>query len=75
MMNFTLTNFAEHAEKFSHDSANRYLAGDEIRPHIAWENVKDQVVPTPYGFIIFDDTIIDKNFSKDIELVRHKCIG
>jgi hypothetical protein len=74
-INYTLTNFADHAEKFSHDAANRYLAGDEIRPHIVWENVKGQVVPTPYGFIVFDDTVIDKNFSREIELVRHQYSG
>ena len=69
-INYTLTNFAEHAEKFSHDAANRYLAGDEIRPRLVWENVKDQVIQTPYGFLVFDDTVIDKNFSRNIELVR-----
>ena len=27
-INYTLTNYADHTEKFSHDMANRYLAGD-----------------------------------------------
>lgn len=74
-INYTLTNFAEHAEKFSHDAANRYLAGDEIRPRLVWENVKGQVVQTPYGFLVFDDTVIDKNFSRSIELVRSQYSG
>lgn len=74
-INYTLTNFAEHAEKFSHDAANRYLAGDEIRPRLVWENVKAQVVQTSYGFLVFDDTVIDKNFSKNIELVRSQYSG
>jgi hypothetical protein len=74
-INYTLTNFAEHAEKFSHDAANRYLAGDEIRPRIVWENVRGQVVSSPYGFIVFDDTMVDKNFSRNIELVRHQYSG
>jgi hypothetical protein len=74
-INYTLTNFAEHAEKFSHDAANRYLAGDEIRPRLVWENVKGQVVQTPYGFLVFDDTVIDKNFSRNIELVRNQYSG
>lgn len=74
-INYTLTNFAEHAEKFSHDAANRYLAGDEIRPRLVWENVKSQVIQTPYGFLVFDDTVIDKNFSKNIELVRSQYSG
>jgi hypothetical protein len=74
-INYTLTNFAEHSEKFSHDAVNRYLAGDEIRPRLVWENVKGQVVLTPYGFLVFDDTVIDKNFSKNIELVRSQYSG
>ena len=74
-INYTLTNYAEHTEKFSHDMANRYLAGDEIRPRMVWENVQSQVIPTPYGFIVFDDTVIDKNFSHDIELVRRQYSG
>ena len=43
-INYTLTNFAEHTEQFSHDAANRYLAGDQVRPHLVWENVQSQVV-------------------------------
>jgi len=74
-INYTLTNFADHAEKFSHDAANRYLAGDEIRPRLVWENVKGQVIQTTYGFLVFDDTVIDKNFSKNIELVRSQYSG
>jgi len=27
-INYTLTNFAEHSEKFSHDALNRYLQGE-----------------------------------------------
>jgi len=66
-INYTLTNYAEHTDKFSHDMANRYLAGDEVRPRLVWENVNTQVVQTPYGFLVFDDTVADKNFSRKIE--------
>jgi hypothetical protein len=74
-INYTLTNFAEHAEKFSHDTVNRYLAGDQITPHLVWENVKSQVEQTPEGFVVFDDTVIDKDFSRAIELVRQQYSG
>jgi len=74
-INYTLTNYAEHTEKFSHDMANRYLAGDEIRPRLAWENVREQVVLSQYGFIVFDDTVIDKDYSRHIELVRRQYSG
>jgi hypothetical protein len=74
-INYTLTNYAEHTEKFSHDMATRYLLEDEIRPRLVWENIKDEVRPTPYGFLVFDDTVVDKNFSKRIELVRRQYSG
>jgi len=74
-INYTLTYFAEHSEKFSHDAVNRYLAGDQIRPRLVWENVKDQVVQTPEGYVIFDDTVADKNHSFKIELVRRQYSG
>jgi len=31
-INYTLTNFADHTEKFSHDAINRYLAGEKSPP-------------------------------------------
>lgn len=74
-INYTLTNYADHTQKFSHDMANRYLAGDEIRPRLAWENVREQVVLSQYGFIVFDDTVIDKDYSRHIELVRRQYSG
>jgi hypothetical protein len=74
-INYTLTNFAEHTEEFSHDAVNRYLAGDQIRPRLVWENVKAQVVQTPEGYVVFDDTVADKDFSSKIELVRRQYSG
>jgi len=74
-INYTLTNFAEHVEKFSHDSVNRFLAGDQIRPNLVWENVKGHIAQTPEGYLVFDDTVADKNFSHKIELVRRQYSG
>jgi hypothetical protein len=48
-INYTLTHFAEHTERFSHDTINRYLRGDRITPRLVWDNVRTQVVPTPRG--------------------------
>jgi hypothetical protein len=74
-INYTLTNFANHTEKFSHDAINRYLAGEKINPHLVWENVKGQVQQSPKGYLVFDDTIVDKNFSFKMELVRRQWSG
>jgi hypothetical protein len=74
-INYTLTNFADHCEKFSHDAINRYLRGERITPRLLWENVQGQVVPTKRGSLVFDDTVLDKNYSQQIELVRYQYSG
>jgi len=74
-INYTLTNFADHCERFSHDAINRYLRGDRIIPRLVWENVAEQVVATPQGYLVFDDTVLDKNASFAIELVRRQYSG
>src|SRR5713101_2935090 len=74
-INYTLTNFADHCEQFSHDAINRYLRGERITPRLVWENVRGQVVPTPRGYVLFDDTVLDKNYSFAIELVRSQYSG
>lgn len=74
-INYTLTNFADHSEKFSHDALNRYMAGERLSPKLIWENVKGQVIQTPQGFLVFDDTVSDKNHSHAIELVRRQYSG
>lgn len=74
-INYTLTHFAEHAEAFSHDAINRYLAGERITPRLVWENVREDVVQTAEGYVVFDDTVADKNYSHRIELVRRQYSG
>jgi hypothetical protein len=74
-INYTLTNFADHTEKFSHDAINRYLAGEKITPHLVWENVKGQVEQIADGYLVFDDTVVDKNFSFKMDLVRRQWSG
>ena len=70
-----MTYFADHCEQFSHDLSNRYLRGDKITPRLVWENVQPQVVRTPKGYLVFDDTVADKNYAQQIELVRHQWSG
>jgi hypothetical protein len=74
-INYTLTNFADHCEQCSHDAINRYLRGEQITPRLVWEHVRGQVVRTPCGSVLFDDTVLDKNYSFAIELVRHQYSG
>lgn len=40
-----------------------------------WEHVKGDVVQSPNGCLIFDDSILDKNHSRKIELVKLQYSG
>ena len=74
-INYTLTNFADHCESFSHDAINRYLRGERITLRLVWDNVRGQVVATAQGYVVFDDTVLDKNTSFAIERVRRQYSG
>ncbi len=74
-INYTLTNFAEHSSKFSHDQLNRLLRDDKLTPRLVWEQTKEQLVAAPDAYLIFDDTVADKNHSRSIELVRRQWSG
>ncbi len=74
-INYTLTNFADHCERLSHDAINRYLRGARITPRLIWDNVRAQLLLTERGYVIFDDTVLDKNYSHAIELVRRQYSG
>lgn len=74
-INYTLTYFAEHSDKYSHDEVNRYLRNDKLTPHLVWEQARGEIVLSAAGFLLFDDTVVDKNYSFAIELVRRQYSG
>ncbi|EIC30093.1 MULTISPECIES: IS701 family transposase [Methylomicrobium] len=74
-INYTLTYFADHHDTFSHDAINRYLRRERMTPRLIWDNVRDDIVPTLTGYLLFDDTVLDKDYSRQIELVRCQYSG
>jgi hypothetical protein len=74
-INYTLTNKAFHSLKFSHDQLNRYLRDDKLTPSMVWEQTRGRIITSPNGYLIFDDTVADKNYSTAIELVRRQWSG
>ena len=59
-------------EKVSHDQINRYLKNIDLDTEILWQNVSKEIVTTEDGYLIFDDTVINKKYSEKIELVRRQ---
>jgi len=42
-VNYTLTNLADHLQRWSHDTIKRYLRGESLSPRRLWENVREVV--------------------------------
>ncbi len=71
-INYTLTNFADYTDTFSHDAVNRYLKGEKLTPRLVRDNVKGQLEESLKGYLLFDDTVIDKRHSFATELVQRQ---
>ncbi|NEP85201.1 MAG: hypothetical protein F6K39_48220 [Okeania sp. SIO3B3] len=55
---------ANHLQKISHDRINRYLKNLELGTEVLWENVKEEIETTRDGYLIFDDTVMNKKYSR-----------
>ncbi len=69
-VNYTLTYFADHAQKWSHDTIGRYLRSETITPRLVWDNLKQQVQPHANAYLLFDDTVLDKNHSPKLDPLK-----
>lgn len=74
-INYTITNLAEHLENISHDQINYYLKKEKLTPRLLWDNVKDVIMADDNGYVIFDDSVLDKRYSEKIEIVRRQYSG
>jgi hypothetical protein len=66
---------ADHLEATTHDQINRYLRREKLTSRFLWENVKLLIQVSEKAYIIFDDTVLDKRYSEDIELTRWQYSG
>ncbi len=48
---------------------------EKLTPRLLWDNVKEVVEPDDNGYIIFDDSVLDKRYSEEIEIVRRQYSG
>jgi len=74
-LNYTLTNMADHLDGVSHDKINRYLRGEELTPELLWASVRGSLVQSESGYLLFDDTVLDKRFGPHIEMTRRQWSG
>lgn len=73
--NFTGTFFADTVDELEHDSVYRYLKHGRMKPRFVWEKARQTLVPSPRGHLVFDDTVLDKRFSREIDGARSQYSG
>lgn len=73
--NYTCTNLSEHFDGLDENSIYRFLKDNKFTPSFVWEKTKDSIIYSKNGCIIFDDTVLDKNFSFKISGVRQQYSG
>lgn len=74
--NFTCTELGKVSpiNNMAHDSATRMLNREKLTPSILWKNVK-HCVDLNSGYLIADDTVLDKIHSKSTDLVHWQYSG
>ena len=74
-INYTFTNLAEHLQKWSHDTLRRRLKNERITGRMLWESVSKDIEVNEDGIVIIDDSVLDKNYSYEIESVKYQYSG
>src|SRR5712692_1634535 len=73
--NFTGTHLAEHLDGVSHDTVTDYLQSEPLTARHLWALVGGLLKDSEQAFLIGDDSVQDKRYSRFIELVKRQYSG
>ncbi len=74
-INYTGSNLANHLEQVSHDAVSDYLLRERATARQVWELAKDVIKDETTSYLIVDDSVQDKRYSRKIELVKNQYSG
>lgn len=74
-INYTCTNLAEHFDDVSHDVVSDYLARDKQTSRHLWDLVENLLDDSPDAWLIIDDSVQNKQYSRSIEMVKLQYSG
>jgi SRSO17 transposase len=74
-INYTGTNLANHLENVSHDAVSDYLNREKATARQVWELAKEVIKDDEKAYLIVDDSVQDKRYSRKIELVKNQYSG
>ena len=74
-VNYTASNLADHLDGVSHDAVTDYLQRDKLTARGLWELVAPLLKDSPEAYLIVDDSVQNKQYSRKIELVKKQYSG
>ncbi|MGI0059551.1 MAG: IS701 family transposase [Nitrosotalea sp.] len=74
-INYTGSNLANHLEQVSHDAVSDYLNREKATARQVWELAKEIIKDKRESYLIVDDSVQDKRYSRKIELVKNQYSG
>jgi len=74
-VNYTASNLADHLEGVSHDAVTDYLQRDKLSARGLWELVAPLLKDSAAAYLIVDDSVQNKQYSRKIELVKRQYSG
>ncbi len=73
--NYTCTNLADHLPDISHDQVNRFLRTSALPVRQLRQLVQPLLPDSPEAFLLVDDSVQDKRYSRFIELTKRQYSG
>ncbi len=74
-INYTCSNLSEHLENVSHDTVTDFLQNSKFKPRDLWELVKNRIDDSEEAFLLVDDSVQNKQYSRSIETVKLQYSG
>ncbi len=74
-VNYTCSNLAAHLDGVSHDAVTDYLSRERQTARNLWELTSLFIQDSPDAFLLFDDSVQNKQYSRSIELVKRQYSG
>jgi len=74
-VNDSCANLAQHLDGVSHDAISDYLQRDKLTAHHLWEVVEPLLNDSEEAYLIVDDSVQNKQYSRKIELVKKQYSG
>ena len=74
-VNYTCSHLAEHLDGVSHDAITDYLQREKLTARSLWDLVQPLVQDSEAAYLLVDDSVQNKQYSRKIELVKKQYSG